>query len=148
MHSSWNVFVINYHNCSSVLSDFLTNLTRSTQRDVLLLGQRSFVQECYLPAMVAAVSSASSRSFSSCRFSSSLWCFLCSSSITFWWDSSMAAKPLSHVAYEIGKHGASVSSWAFWTRTKRLSLSWAGKTSGPYSMSQCRSSWSSYVSSK
>lgn len=58
---------------------------------------------CYLPAMVAAVSSSSSRSFSSCRFSSSLWCFLCSSSITFWWDSSMAAKPLSQVAYETGK---------------------------------------------
>lgn len=52
----------------------------------------------YLPAMVAAVSSSSSLSFSSFRFSSSLWCFFCSSSITFWWDSSMAAKPLSQVA--------------------------------------------------
>lgn len=60
--------------------------------------------------MVAAVSSASSLSFSSCRFSSSLWCFLCNSSMTFWWDSSMAAKPLSHVACGGGKHGTTVSS--------------------------------------
>lgn len=59
--------------------------------------------------MVAAVSSASSLSFSSCRFSSSLWCFLCNSSMTFWWDSSMAAKPLSHVACGGGKHGTTVS---------------------------------------
>lgn len=62
-----------------------------------------------VPAMVAAVSSASSLSFSSCRFSSSLWCFLCNSSMTFWWDSSMAAKPLSHVACGGGKHGTTVS---------------------------------------
>lgn len=51
-----------------------------------------------IPEMVAAVSSASRRSFSSRSFSSSRWCCRCRSSIFFWCVSSMAAKPLSHVA--------------------------------------------------
>lgn len=51
-----------------------------------------------VPEMVAAVSSASRRSFSSRSFSSSRWCCRCRSSIFFWCVSSMAAKPLSHVA--------------------------------------------------
>lgn len=101
---------------------------------------RLFDPRCDLPAMVAAVSSANSRSFSSCRFSSSLWCFLCSSSITFWWDSSMAAKPLSQVAYETGNHFATVSFQAIWTWTKRFSSCWGGKTLRPYNISQGRSS--------
>lgn len=79
-------------------------------QDQTVQNKRSFGRQ--LPAMVAAVSSASSRSFSSCRFSSSLWCFLCNSSITFWWDSSIAAKPLSHVACQRGKHSKTVSSEA------------------------------------
>lgn len=78
-----------------------------------------FDRKHQVPAMVAAVSSASSLSFSSCRFSSSLWCFLCNSSITFWWDSSMAAKPLSHVACEGRKRGTTVSSGAARTWTHK-----------------------------
>lgn len=52
----------------------------------------------HLPEIVAAVSSANRRSFSSRSFSSSRWCCRCRSSIFFWCVSSMAAKPLSHVA--------------------------------------------------
>lgn len=55
------------------------------------------------PEMVAAVSSARRRSFSSRSFSSSLWCCLCRSSIFFWCVSSIAAKPRSHVACRMQK---------------------------------------------
>lgn len=55
------------------------------------------------PEMVAAVSSARRRSFSSRSFSSSRWCCLCRSSIFFWCVSSMAANPRSHVAWKVHK---------------------------------------------
>lgn len=94
----------------------------------------------HLPAIVAAVSSASSRSFSSCRFSSSRWCFRCSSSMTFWWDSSMAAKPLSQVACEKGND--SLSAWDSGHGPWGSSPEKDKKTSRPYKMSQ-RQSWRS-----
>lgn len=106
-------------------------------RKEFLLGQRLFDLRCFIPEMVAAVSSASSRSFSSWRFSSSLWCFLCSSSITFWWDSSIAAKPLSQVAYEMGKNAVQLWVHGLCGRGPKGSPK-AGKTPGPYNVSQHR----------
>lgn len=85
--------------------------------------------------MVAAVSSASSLSFSSWRFSSSLWCFLISSSITFWWDSSMAAKPLSQVAYKTEQGPMdTVNTQDSLNEGREVLLTrvkWSGKAQGP-----------------
>lgn len=96
--------------------------------------------QTYLPAIVAAVSSASRRSFSSCRFSSSRWCFRWSSSMTLWWDSSMAAKPLSQVACEKGNTG--LSAWVSGHGPWGFTPGKGPKTSRPYKMSQ-RWSWRS-----
>lgn len=97
---------------------FLEKSNMFKERLLFCQVKDSLIEDAILPAIVAAVSSANSRSFSSCRFSSSLWCFLCSSSITFWWDSSMAAKPLSQVAYETRKNYTTVSPWVTWTWAK------------------------------